>query len=153
MNKHWKYFQYVAKHKYFVCIECFKMGLIWQGFVHDLSKFSWTEWTIYVNIFGIDKNNPRDKTGEYNAAQVLGKGWKHHQVNKHHWQAHVAIGNGGTLTPLDMPDKYIKEMVCDMRGASLAQGKGRNVVPFYEANKNSWVITDETRKRFEELIY
>jgi len=153
MNKHLIYLKYVIKHKWYVMIECFKVGLYWQGITHDLSKFSCTEWFVYVNVFGVPKNNPRDKTGEYNAAKVLGKGWKHHQRNKHHWQAWVSIGNGGTLTPLDIPEKYLREMLCDMIGASLAQGKGRDVVPFYEANKSSWVFNEKTREEFELLLY
>ena len=83
----------------------------------------------------------------------MGKGWKHYaDHNRHHWQAWVAVGNGGTLTPLDIPDKYIKEMVCDMIGASLAQGKGSDIKPFYLTNQASWILNAKTRTRFEELI-
>ena len=30
-------------HKYIVCRYCWKVGLYWQGIVHDISKFSFTD--------------------------------------------------------------------------------------------------------------
>lgn len=32
-------------HKFWVAYYCFQVGLYWQGIVHDLSKFSWTEFS------------------------------------------------------------------------------------------------------------
>lgn len=35
----------VLVHKFWVAYYCFQVGLYWQGIVHDLSKFSWTEFS------------------------------------------------------------------------------------------------------------
>ena len=38
-----KQIKIILRHKYYVGIECFKLGLYWQGITHDLSKFSLVE--------------------------------------------------------------------------------------------------------------
>lgn len=43
MKKCIQHFILIIFHKYYVGIECFKMGLFWQGIIHDLSKFSKVE--------------------------------------------------------------------------------------------------------------
>lgn len=37
----------------------------------------------------------------------------HQKRNKHHWQYWVLIMDSGEVKALDMPEKYIKEMLCD----------------------------------------
>jgi hypothetical protein len=40
--------------------------------------------------------------------------WNIHQKrNKHHWQYWVLIMDNGSIEALDIPEKYIKEMLCD----------------------------------------
>jgi hypothetical protein len=39
MGKHWKYFRYVFRQRWYVFVECVKLGIVWRGLVHDLSKF------------------------------------------------------------------------------------------------------------------
>lgn len=59
MRKYLKYFNYVFRHKWFVFVECFKFGLLWQGLIHDWSKFLPDEFIAYANFFG---NNILDTT-------------------------------------------------------------------------------------------
>ena len=51
-----------------------------------------------------------------------------------------------------MPDKYIKEMVADLIGASKAYG-GNDATGYYEANKHKWCLHPETKEKFEKLLY
>ena len=37
MGAHWKNFVYLMKHKWFVLVECVKLGIARRGLVHDLS--------------------------------------------------------------------------------------------------------------------
>jgi hypothetical protein len=37
MRAYWKHFVYLMKHKWFVLVECVKLGIAWRGLVHDLS--------------------------------------------------------------------------------------------------------------------
>ena len=58
MKKYLKYFNYVIKHKWFVFLECWKAGIIWQGIVHDLSKLLPSEFFPYsIYFYGNSKND------------------------------------------------------------------------------------------------
>ena len=35
----------ILVHKFWVAYYCFKLGLYWQGIIHDLSKFSYIEFS------------------------------------------------------------------------------------------------------------
>lgn len=210
MKRYLAYLWYVMRHKWFVMLECFKMGLIWQGIIHDMSKFNLEEFIKYANVF-YDKDGKmqdiRDKTGAYNASKVLGKAWFHHvKCNKHHWQYWILaedcstppltifkIGNDenkyvpsaeqierikdviekaknnppyciyctgnlvdeiipANFTAIEMPLKYIKEMVCDWRGAARAQGKKPNPIEFYDKNKHKMLFHENTKKKLQKLL-
>ena len=43
MNKFWGHLKTITHHRHLVMRGCFRMGLIWQGLTHDLSKYSPTE--------------------------------------------------------------------------------------------------------------
>ena len=43
--KPWKHFKTITHHRMLVMVYCFRVGLIWQGLVHDLSKYSPTEFS------------------------------------------------------------------------------------------------------------
>lgn len=66
MKQYLKYLKYIILHKWYVMNECFRVGLYWRGFVHDLSKFLPSEFIPYSNFFynRITKNK-HDKTGYY----------------------------------------------------------------------------------------
>ena len=40
MNKFWGHLKTITHHRHLVMRGCFRMGLIWQGLTHDLSKYS-----------------------------------------------------------------------------------------------------------------
>ncbi len=147
MKKHFKYLWYIVKHRFYVARECWLDGLIWQGFLHDWSKMLPWEWFPYANYFYGKKNiNNEDK---------LDTAWlKHQNRNKHHWQYWILNEDDGGTKILPMPDKYIKEMICDWAGAGIAQGKtGEHaVVEWYSKNKSNQRMHPETRKRVEARL-
>lgn len=75
MKAHLAYLWYVLRHKWFVFLECWRLGIPWLGVVHDMSKFTPGEWFPYVNHFyGPDSHHKdgshapkqiRDETGYY----------------------------------------------------------------------------------------
>lgn len=82
--KHFKYLKYVLKHKWFVFIECCRLGIPVRGLLHDLSKFRPSEWFPYVEKFyggwkDIDAFHPVTESFSY--AWLL-----HQHRNPHHWQ-------------------------------------------------------------------
>lgn len=103
------YLNTVGKHRRAVRKLCFKCGLYWQGLIHDLSKYSWTELSCGAK-YSTGKYSPhvgqRKKWG-YSAA------WLHHKAhNKHHYQYWIDSQNDNDV-PAEMPIKYFIEMVCD----------------------------------------
>lgn len=145
MRAHWKHFVYLMKHKWFVLVECVKLGIAWRGLVHDLSKFSPAEWGAYTRFFFVEKNDENRK--------AFDRAWLHHmRVNDHHWQAWIEPkADGNTVYP--MPDACRREMLADWRGAGRAQGKGDDVQEWYEMNREKMVLHDKTREWIEKMIY
>ena len=109
MSKYLKYFWMICKHKWYVGQECFKHGLYYQGIVHDLSKFSPTEFLTSAKFYQGYRSPIFAEREKYGYSYV----WIHHTTkNKHHWDHWVEL-YGGVPHPAPMPDKYIKEIVCD----------------------------------------
>ena len=51
MNIYLKCLIYLVKHKLYVFKECYKMGIIWRGIVHDFSKLYPSEFIAYAKYF------------------------------------------------------------------------------------------------------
>jgi len=158
MKKHFKYFSYVIRHKWFVMIECFKMGLIWRGLVHDWSKFLPGEWLAYANHFYGPGSEERKKEKEKNKAykpyntddQKFDFFWLLHQKrNDHHWQWWVLPEDDGGVYALPMKEKAIIEMICDWRGAGRAQGYKDNTPEWYAKNKKNQKMHHLSRRILE----
>lgn len=143
----------VCKHKQWVFYYCCKAGIPWQGLVHDLSKFSPTEFWESVKYYQ-GFRSPIDYCKEINGWSAA---WLHHKGrNKHHyeyWQDNFDRGG----TPLPMPHKYMLEMLCDYLGAGRAyMGKAFNYTAEYEwwLNKISHSIAmhPATQKQIGEWL-
>lgn len=119
----------VLIHKYFVGRYCFICGLYWQGIVHDLSKFSPTEFIESCRYYSGDRS-PIDNCKDVNGYSYS---WFHHRGrNYHHWEMWVDNFERG-ITRHKMPFKYVLEMVCDFLAAGRAyNGKGFTIDDEYE---------------------
>ena len=51
----WKHFLTITHHKFVVMQGCFKMGLYRQGLMHDMSKYSPTEFFVGAKYFQGDR--------------------------------------------------------------------------------------------------
>lgn len=58
INAFFGHLKTVLIHKYWVFIYCCKLGIPWQGITHDLSKFSWTEFSESVKYYQGGKKSP-----------------------------------------------------------------------------------------------
>lgn len=155
MRKYITYFKYVFKHKWYVMLSCFKEGLIWQGIMHDMSKFRPSEFIPYANYF-YGKPNIR-KNGYYKATNSgdirFDIAWlKHIHRNKHHWQYWLLQEDDGDLFCLPMPYKYIWEMVCDWKGAGRALGSEISVKKWYEMHKHKMHFSCGSREQLESIL-
>lgn len=116
MSNSWNHFKVVCTHKHYVGMFCRKAGIPWQGFVHDLSKFSPIEFRESVKYFSGDRS-PIDNCKDIKGYSMA---WFHHRGrNKHHWEYWVDNFEKG-MEPVDIPYKYAVEMLCDFLGAGCA---------------------------------
>lgn len=119
MGKYWKHFKTVTKHRYLVGLYCFKLGLIWQGLTHDLSKFSLIEFFSSARYFQ-GTSSPIDKERVEKGYSLA---WQNHQnKNRHHWEYWIDWVKGEAI-PVKMPFKYVLEMVADFISAGKTYNK------------------------------
>ncbi len=112
-----EHFRTITKHKMLVMKECFQVGLYLQGLLHDLSKYTWTEFRVGCRFYqGTQSpNNAERKAKGYSSA------WLHHKGrNKHHYEYWVDYGIDGRkcLIGMKMPVRYVVEMFLDRIAAS-----------------------------------
>ena len=136
--KYFKYFKTICIHKWYVFIECCKEGIIWQGIVHDMSKFSPSEFIASAKYYNGEGNE------QYQQA------WLHHKGhNKHHWEYWVDWDSKtGKYITIEIPLKYLQEMYADMIGASKAYNKSNFDVrePYnYFKNSKTFIMNKEDR--------
>lgn len=159
MNKHAKYISYLARHKWYVMVECFRVGLYWRGIIHDLSKFRPCEWIPYANYFG-DRPPIDPKKGYYKPTttgdDAFDFAWLQHQkLNDHHWQWWILPEDNGGVKILPMSKVAGQEMMCDWIGASKAQGRGgmSSVAEWYEENKHKMQLHRNTSIWIESQFF
>lgn len=111
-----KHLRVVMRHRRWVRHFCFKARIFKQGLLHDLSKYSPSEFIESATYF-VGTSSPIDackKDKGYSAA------WMHHKAhNKHHREYWTDNYDAGT-TCIKMPWKYAVECFCDFLGAGIA---------------------------------
>lgn len=152
MKKYWRHFKTITKHKWYVMVACFRAGLYLQGILHDLSKYSITEFCASAKYFQGDKS-PIDAEKKANGYSIA---WQNHKAkNKHHWHYWTDFENG-ELVVLEMPPKYVAEMLCDWVGAGKAYNKGRWTIDsfknWYAQNRNIYYLHTLTREYIDLLM-
>lgn len=108
MNKFWGHLKTITHHRHLVMRGCFRMGLIWQGLTHDLSKYSPTEFLAGVRYYQGDRS-PNTAEREANGYSLA---WMHHKGrNRHHFEYWTDLSpKTRTYEPVDMPVRYLCEM-------------------------------------------
>lgn len=126
----WKHFKLITKHKLYVFYYCCIAGIPLRGLIHDVSKYSPTEFFESAKYFQGDSSpiNACKKANGYS------KAWLHHKGrNSHHyeyWQDN--FDRGGEA--LQMPYEDALEMICDF----LAAGKAYGGKTFTYAGEYEW---------------
>lgn len=162
MRSHWSYLKYVIRHKWFVLLAGLQIGApLWRLIIHDWTKFLPCEWGPYVEKFygkKVDKDEPDDyrywsARGPVDAA--FDHAWNHHQkANKHHWQYWLLTNDSDDPKhkPMQMPEKFVLEMVADWMGAGRAITGKWEVFGWYQKNKEWIVLQGRTRTDVESLL-
>ena len=112
----WKHFVTITKHRHLVIKYCFKLGIPWQGLIHDLSKYSSIEFFNGAKFYQ-GTRSPNDRERE---VKGYSEAWMHHKGrNKHHYEYWTDVNlNTNEYEAVKMPIKYLKEMFADRIAAS-----------------------------------
>lgn len=131
---------------------CFKIGLYKQGLLHDLSKYSPTEFLVGCKYYqgNMSPNNAERKDKGYSLA------WLHHKGrNKHHLEYWIDYGvsneNGKEhrgMVGMKMPVRYVCEMFIDRISASKNYQKEQytdhSALDYFLKGKDHYLIHPDT---------
>lgn len=152
MGNAWKHFCTITHHKNLVMAGCFKIGLYKQGLLHDLSKYSPTEFLVGCKYYqgNMSPNNAERKDKGYSLA------WLHHKGrNKHHLEYWIDYGvsneNGKEhrgMVGMKMPVRYVCEMFIDRISASKNYQKEQytdhSALDYFLKGKDHYLIHPDT---------
>ena len=144
----------VLSHKRWVYYYAKRLGIPWQGNIHDLSKFSPVEFNESVKYW-TGKRSPILVAKEQNGISYA---WLHHRGrNKHHYEYWIEkLDSGGV--PHKIPFNYVLEMICDWCGACRAysgesEGIFEKEFEWWSGNRDKVKIHERTKKLITCILY
>lgn len=149
--KFFKHLHTVNKHRWEVFKLCCKVGIPFQGLVHDLSKYSYTEFSESVKYY-VGNHSPLK---EAKLKVGYSKAWLHHfGRNKHHFEYWYDY-NAPVSMPI-IPFKYMLEMICDRIAASKTYQKKKftysHPLEYFKHEKGYIVLNDKLKDYLEEVL-
>lgn len=115
---------------------------------HDFSKYDNEEYQAYDNYY----------YGGYQSDEILNNfnlAWLHHiHNNPHHWQFWVLINDDPNESEilLEIPYRYILEMICDWWSFSWKNGDLTEIFKWYDSHKNYIKMNEKSRKKLENIL-
>lgn len=155
MSKWILHLKTINHHKWLVLKHCFRAGLYKQGLLHDLSKYSWVEFSVGAKYYQGNRspNNAEREVKGYSLA------WLHHKGrNKHHLEYWIdySMNEGTPMAGMKMPVKYVIEMFCDRIAASKNYNKDKysdaDAYNYFMSSKEHYLIHEDTKKLLEKLL-
>jgi len=165
------YLKSLLKHKWYVFVECCKLGIPVMGIIHDWSKFMPVEFIAYARKFYGEYPTKEQAIRRYPYGTISTQesvkedfdiAWNHHQkLNKHHWQYWVIVFDSELekVKCLNVPEIYRKEMLADWIGAGRAYGKQEqnnnnpDTQQWYLDNRDKLILHPETRQWIETQLH
>ena len=144
----------VNRHRRLVRHYCFKLGLVWQGLAHDLSKYSPTEFWRGVKYYQ-GWRSPNDQERLENGVSLA---WLHHKGrNRHHYEYWTDMNRETKCyEPVPMPRRYFVEMVMDRRAACMTyQGKAYrddSALQYFERSREKDLMHPETSRQLRFIL-
>lgn len=148
-----KHLHTVDKHRFLVFVNCVHCGIPFRGFVHDLSKYSPSEfWISARNYTGTRSPIANERKEEHGYSKVF---IHHTRKNKHHYEYWVDVTTGDILL-IPMPYPYALECCCDMISASMTYN-GKNFtkdkpLAFFELTKDRSMMHSATKAFIKEVL-
>lgn len=149
------HFKTITIHKMLVMKYCFNVGLYKQALLHDLSKYSWIEFSAGVKYY---KGN-MSPNGIQKIKEGYSSAWLHHKGrNKHHNEYWIDYGVKATdgLVGMKMPTNYVVEMFIDRMCASKnyqrEQYTDRSALEYYNMGRDYCILHKESQRLLELLL-
>ncbi len=144
----------ITRHRHAVIANCIRAGIPHRGFLHDLSKYSPTEFWAGVRFYTGDRSPNEGERAEFGYSAA----WLHHKGrNRHHFEYWTDY-NPSTkkVEPVRMPLVFVKEMFCDRVAASkIYQGKNytdKHPLEYFLRGKPRRSIHPETSELIESWL-
>lgn len=149
----------ITEHKLLVMRHCFRVGLYRQGLTHDMSKYMPSELLMGFMYYDDGKSSP-------NNGERIDKGysyaWMHHKGrNRHHfefWQDYSLhpAQDCYPVQPVQMPRKYVAEMLMDRISASKNYNKEtytqKDPLLYFERGRAHYLIHPQTKKELHGML-
>ena len=165
----WGHLSTVTRHRHAVIYHAIKAGIPWRGLMHDLSKYSPTEFFAGVKYYTDGTRSPNEaERADFGHSYA----WMHHKGrNRHHFEYWTDYNTQTkTVSPVEMPLVFVKEMFCDRVAASkiyqkenytdahpleyFLRAKGRRVIhPTTSDLLESWLVMLKEKGEKETFRY
>lgn len=150
-----EHFLTITHHRKIVRQYCFRVGLFRQGILHDLTKYSPTEFLVGIKYFQGDRspNNAEKEDKGYSSS------WLHHKGrNKHHSEYWIDYsGRKDTiLSGMKMPVRFVVEMFFDRIAACRTYQKDayrqESAWEYHKRSRPFLIMYPESQALLEQLI-
>ena len=147
----------ITRHRHLVCRYCFRLGLYGQGLLHDLSKYSPTEFLSGAKYYQGDRS-PNDAERK---AEGVSRAWLHHKGrNRHHfeyWIDYCSQPDGSvTMGGNEMPIKYVAEMFCDRVAACRVYMKDKytdaSAYEYFARSRHRIMMHEKTKAELDKML-
>lgn len=146
----------ISTHKFLVMSYCFRMGLIRQGLLHDLSKYSPVEFLEGAKFWQGDES-PNNAARRQNGVSLA---WLHHKGrNKHHLEYWTDFYRDCPLMirGVPIPRRYVAEMIADRISASRVylgeEYTNASPLQYYLGSEpRMWFVHERTRRDLHFLL-
>lgn len=148
------HFKTITKHRHKVIVHCFKAGIPLRGMLHDLSKYSPSEFLVGMRFYEGNRS-PNEAEREENG---FSRAWLHHKGrNRHHFEYWTDYNpHEKKICPVKMPIVFVKEMFCDRVAASkIYRGKEytkEHPLEYFFKGKGKRFIHPETSDLIESWL-
>ena len=149
----------INAHKLLVMKHCFRVGLYKQGLMHDMSKYMPSE--LLMGFMYYDDGKSRPNNGE-RIEKGYSYAWMHHKGrNRHHFEYWLDYSlkfdkNKFPMQPVQMPRKYVAEMLMDRISASKNYNKENytdmDPLTYFERGRGQYMIHPQTKKELHGML-
>ena len=148
-----KHLHTINRHRFHVFVNCVHCGIPFRGLVHDLSKYSPTEFFISArNYSGTRSPIANERKEEHGYSKVF---IHHTRRNRHHYEYWVDVTTGDIIL-IPMPYRFALECCCDMISASMVYNgkKFRRDMPlaFFLKTKDKSMMHSSTKRFIQEVL-